>query len=163
VHFNRQPGVADEVFAKHSKQFLNNMYRTNQWLHPKPELGPGMNMINMASDPALAAGVPGDPIMSDAEMQVFLNAFALSGFTGGINWYRNLSRNWAIMGAYEQHIYQPTLAIFGEYDMVPKSKTLAQRVSNLEEADFPCGHWIQQEKPAQTNAVMLDWLARHYA
>ena len=67
------------------------------------------------------------------------------------------------IGAYEQHIYQLTLAILGGYDLVPKSETLAQRVSNLEEADFQCGHWIQQEKPAQTNAVMLDWLARHYA
>jgi pimeloyl-ACP methyl ester carboxylesterase len=162
VHFNRQPGVADDVFANNATQFLNNMYRTNQWQHPKLELGPGMNMINMAQDPALANGVPGDPIMSDAEMQVFLDAFAHSGFTGGINWYRNLSRNWEIVGAFEQHIYQPTLAIFGDYDMVPKSKNLANRVSNLEVVDLPCGHWIQQELPAQTNAAMLDWLGRNY-
>ena len=162
VHFNRQPGVADAVFENHTEQFLNNMYRTNQWLHPKLELGPGMNMINMAQDPALAAGVPGDPIMSEQEMQVFLDAFASSGFTGGINWYRNFSRNWEIMGAYEQHIHQPTLAIFGDYDMVPKSPSLADHVSDLEVVDFPCGHWIQQEKPAETNAAMLDWLNRRY-
>jgi pimeloyl-ACP methyl ester carboxylesterase len=66
------------------------------------------------------------------------------------------------MGAYEQHIYQPTLAIFGDYDMVPKSKNLANRVSDLEVVDLPCGHWIQQELPEQTNAAMLDWLRRHY-
>jgi pimeloyl-ACP methyl ester carboxylesterase len=162
VHFNRQPGVADAVFENHTEQFLNNMYRTNQWLHPKPELGPGMNMINMAQDPALAAGVPGDPIMSKQEMQVFLDAFATSGFTGGINWYRNFSRNWEIMGGYKQHIHQPTLAIFGDYDMVPKSSSLADHVSDLEIVDFPCGHWIQQEKPAETNAAMLDWLNRRY-
>jgi len=101
--------------------------------------------------------------MSDAEMQVFLDAFALSGFTGGINWYRNLTRNWQTMGAFEQHIYQPTLVIFGDYDMVPKSKTLAKRVSTLEVVDFPCGHWIQQELPQETNAAMLEWLGRYYA
>ena len=82
-----------------SKQFAN-MYRTNiggtrSWISAT-----SMNMINMAQDPALADGVPGDPIMSDAELQVFLDAFALSGFTGGISWYRNLSRNWKTMGAY---------------------------------------------------------------
>ena len=65
-----------------------------------------MNLVNMALDPALLDGVPGDPIMSDEEMQVFLDAFAVSGFTGGINWYRNFSRNWEIIGNYEQHIYQ---------------------------------------------------------
>ena len=48
VHFNRQMGVADEVFAANTRQFLNNMYRTNQWQHPPVSLGPGMNMINMA-------------------------------------------------------------------------------------------------------------------
>ena len=79
VHFNRQPGVADDVFATHTKQFLNNMYRTNQWQYPSVDLGPGMNMINMATLPELADGMPGDPLMSDQEMQVFLDAFATSG------------------------------------------------------------------------------------
>ena len=51
VHFNRQPGVADAAFENHTEQFLNNLYRTNQWLHPKLELGPGMNLVNMALDP----------------------------------------------------------------------------------------------------------------
>ena len=158
VHFNRQPTW--RVLPNNAAQFLNNMYRTNQWRHPKLELGPGMNMIQMAQDPALAGGVPGDPIMSEAEMQVFLDAFAHSGFTGGINWYRNLTRNWEIVGAYEQHIYQPTLAIFGDYDMVPKSNNLAN--VSTRSCSLPCGHWIQQEMPAQTNAAMLDWLNRYY-
>ena len=162
VHFNRQYGVADEIFANNANQLLNNLYRTNQWLYPKVELGPGMNMINMATDPALADGAPGDPIMSDEEIQVFLDAFAHSGFTGGINWYRNFSRNWEIIGAYEQHIHQPTLMIYGDYDMVPKSANLAQHVSDLELASFPCGHWIQQEKPEETNRVILEWLGRQY-
>jgi pimeloyl-ACP methyl ester carboxylesterase len=39
---------------------------------------------------------------------------------------------------------------------------LADHVSDLEVVDFPCGHWIQQEKPAETNAAMLDWLNRRY-
>jgi len=162
VHFNRQPGVADGVFANHTQQFLSNMYRTNQWQHPPVDYGPGMTMISMAQNPAFADGVPGDPIMSDAEMQVFLDAFALSGFTGGINWYRNFSRNWEIIGAYEQHIHQPTLGIFGDYDMVPKSPNLSEHVSTLEVVELPCGHWIQQELPEETNAAILDWLGRHY-
>lgn len=95
-------------------------------------------------------------------MQVFLDAFAHSGFTGGINWYRNFTRNWEIIGAYEQHIHQPTLMIYGDYDMVPKSPNLEQHVSTLEVASFPCGHWIQQEKPEDSNRVILEWLGRQY-
>ncbi len=100
--------------------------------------------------------------MSEAELQVFKDAFALSGFTGGINWYRNFSRNWEIVGDYEQHIHQPTLMIYGTYDMVPKSPDLANVVSDLTVAELPCGHWIQQERPAETNDIMLAWLKDNY-
>ena len=36
--------------------------------------------------------------MTDEALSVFVNAFERSGFTGGINWYRNLDRNWKISG-----------------------------------------------------------------
>ena len=158
VHFNRQPGVADKFFANHREQFLRNLYRTKQWQSPPVELPAGMNLMALASldEP------PGEPLMSDAEMQVFSNAFAHSGFTGGINWYRNFSRNWEIIGNYEQHIHQPTLMIYGDYDMVPSSPTLKDHVTDLTEVNLPCGHWIQQECPAETNAAVLEWLAEHY-
>ena len=48
VHFNRQPGVADAVFADNTENMLRNMYRTNQWNEPPADLGDGMLMINMA-------------------------------------------------------------------------------------------------------------------
>ncbi|CAM5364635.1 hypothetical protein SBADM41S_08747 [Streptomyces badius] len=31
--------------------------------------------------------------MSDSDLAVYVSAFQTSGFTGGINWYRNLDRN----------------------------------------------------------------------
>ncbi len=157
VHFNRQPGVADEIFAKNSRQLLRNLYRTNQWHHPPMELE-GMPMIAMAN----LADVPGDLIMSDAELQVFVDAFDQAGFTGGLNWYRNFSRNWEISGHYEQTITQPTLMIYGDYDMVPKSPDLDQVVADLEVHSLDCGHWVQQERPHETNALLLDWLTRRF-
>jgi len=35
-------------------------------------------------------------------------------------------------------------------------------VADLETVTFPCGHWIQQERPLETNAAILEWLGRHY-
>jgi microsomal epoxide hydrolase/non-specific protein-tyrosine kinase len=26
-----------------------------------------------------------------------------------------------------------------------------------------CGHWTQQEKPAELNRILVDWLRRHFA
>lgn len=158
VHFNRQPGVADAIFDRHREQFLRNIYRTRQWLSPPAEPVAGMPMINLAQ----ATHASGEPFMSDAELQVFSDAFAHSGFTGGINWYRNFSRNWDIIGHYEQRIRQPTLMLYGAYDMVPTSSTLDQVVEQLTVETFPCGHWIQQECPAETNDALARWLPSHY-
>lgn len=154
VHFNRQPGVADAVFDANPKRFLRNMYQTNQWKFDKPELPPGMAFIGFAE----LDSIPGDSFMSDTELDVFVDAFKESGFTGGLNWYRNFSRNWEIIGAYEQYIHQPTLLIYGEYDMVPKKPNLSDFVGDLTTTTLPCGHWIQQELPAETNAAILKWL-----
>jgi len=158
VHFNRQPGVADAAFDANRERFLRNIYRTKQWLEPPAEPPAGMPMIAIAE----ADDVAGEMFMSEDELRVFSDAFAHSGFTGGINWYRNFSRNWEIVGGYEQHIHQPTLMIYGEYDMVPPSPTLDQVVDDLSVVQFPCGHWIQQECPAETNAAMLQWLEEKY-
>jgi len=158
VHFNRQPGVADAAFDANPERFLRNLYRTNQWNAPAPALPPGMPLIALAASEL----APGELMMSEAELQVFVTAFKHSGFTGGINWYRNFSRNWEIGGDYEQHVYQPTLMIHGDYDMVPSSPTLEQIVDDLTCVNFPCGHWIQQEKPQETTDAMLNWLQEKY-
>ena len=41
-----------------------------------------------------AAHDPRTPILSAEEKKVFVDTFTKTGFTGGINWYRNFSRNW---------------------------------------------------------------------
>lgn len=158
VHFNRQPGVADAAFFEHRDQLLRNMYRTNQWQHPAPDLKPGMPLLSMCT----ATDLPGDLMMSEEELSVFVDAFKNSTFTGGLNWYRNFTRNWSLLGHYEQHVKQPTLMIYGTYDSVPKSDALANIVADLEVCEFDCGHWIQQERPEATNAAILDWVDRRY-
>lgn len=155
VHFNRQPGAADAVFEAHTENFLRNLYRTRQWQHAAPDLGPGMALLNMATAPEL----PGDRLMSDGELTVFVDAFEHSGFTGGINWYRNFARNWEILADVEQRVPQPALMIYGRYDMVPPNPDLATYVPNVETHTLECGHWIQQEQPQETNRLLLEWLA----
>lgn len=113
--------------------------------------------------PALSTEPPaGRPLMSEAELAVFIASFERSGFTGGINWYRNFARNWTILADVEQIVRQPAMMLYGEYDSVAKFDRLADYVPRVETHTLPCGHWIQQEEPATTNQLMLDWLARHY-
>jgi pimeloyl-ACP methyl ester carboxylesterase len=152
VHFNRQPGVADAVLDQNTSQFLRNLYRRNVPLTP-PE--PGMMMINLAK----AERPLGEPVLSEKELAVYVAAFEATGFTGSINWYRNMDRNWELLADVDPIIHQPALMIYGEQDMIPKSDNLADFVPNLDVVSLDCGHWVQQEMPDQTNNAILQWLA----
>ncbi|MCK0140764.1 alpha/beta hydrolase [Aliiroseovarius sp. F47248L] len=152
VHFNRQPGVADAILGENTPQFLRNLFRKNVPLAP-PD--PGMMMINLAK----AKEPKGDPVMSESDLGVFIAAFEASGFFGSINWYRNMDRNWHILADVDPIIRKPALMIYGEHDIIPKSQNLVEFVPGVDVVSLECGHWIQQEKPAETTRAILDWLA----
>jgi pimeloyl-ACP methyl ester carboxylesterase len=158
VHFNRQPGVADAAFARDPGNLLRNLYRTGQWNETPRELPEGMAMMSLVD----SVQPPGKLMMSEEELGVFTRAFETSGFTGPINYYRNFTRNWHTLGEVEERVSQPTLMIHGEHDMVQARPEMATYVPNVEVHTLDCGHWIQQERPSETNALMLDWLSRHY-
>ncbi len=151
VHFNRQPGVADAVLDQNTSRFLRNLFRKN--VPPAPP-EPGMMMINLAR----AEASLGDPLMRDDELAVFVSAFEKAGFTGSINWYRNLDRNWHILADVNPIIQQPALMIYGDRDTIPKSENLTEFVPNVDVVSLDCGHWIQQEKPEETTRAILNWL-----
>jgi pimeloyl-ACP methyl ester carboxylesterase len=156
VHFNRQPGVADAVLDENTFQFLRNMFRMNE---PTSEPQPGMALINLAR-----AETPlGEPLMSDSELAVFVAAFESTGFTGSINWYRNVDRNWHLLADVDPIIQQPTLMIYGDRDGVSRSENLTHFVPNVEVVSLDCGHWIQQERPEETTQTILSWLERQDA
>lgn len=156
VHFNRQPGVADAILEENTLRFLRNLYRKNE---PLTEPEPGMVMINLAK-----AETPlGEPVMSDSELAVFVSSFEKTGFTASINWYRNLDRNWHLLADADPIIRQPTLMIYGARDLIPPSARLATFVPNVDVITLDCGHWIQQEKPEETNKAILGWLERQNA
>ncbi|GAA5024945.1 epoxide hydrolase [Marivirga lumbricoides] len=151
VHFNRQPGVADAVLEEHTSRFFRNLFRKN--VPPVPP-EPGMLMINLArADEPL-----GEPLMNENELSIFISAFQSSGFTGSINWYRNLDRNWHLMANVKPRIEQPTLMIYGDQDSIPKSHALKDFAPNLDIISLDCGHCIQQEKPKETNNAIIKWL-----
>ncbi len=153
VHFNRQPGVADAILDTNRAQFLRNLFRKNL---PQAAPEPGMMMINLAQ----AQTALGDPLMGADDLAVYINAFAQSGFTSSINWYRNLDRNWHQLADVPPVIKAPTLMIHGDRDLIPQSENLSDFVPNVDVISFDCCHCIQQEKPSETNAAMLDWLAK---
>ncbi|GAA3597212.1 alpha/beta hydrolase [Klugiella xanthotipulae] len=153
VHFNREPGVADAVFDANPARFLNNLYRKNEPLST-PQLG--MTMIEIAH----TTTPPGEPLLSDHDRAVYASTFEASGFTGGINWYRNFDRDWHLLADVDPVIHHPALMIYGDRDAVQQAENLTAFVPNVEEVRLDSGHWIQQERPEDTNRVILEWLNR---
>lgn len=152
VHFNRQPGVADAVLDANPARFLRNLYRT----HPAPvPPGPGMVMTELA----LAPTATGAPVMTDAELEIFVASFTRSGFTGGINWYRNLDHDWHVLGGVDPVVRHRVLMIHGSRDDVRPAERLLDFVPNAEVLLLDSGHWIQQERPQEVNRAIVRWLA----
>lgn len=153
VHFNRQPGIADKILEHNTAKFLNNLFRKNIPVMP-PD--PGMLMINLAQND----NPIGDALMSKEELDVYIKAFEKSGFTGSINWYRNLNRNWHLMSSIKPKINHQTLMIYGGLDSIPKSPNLEEFAPNLDVISLDTGHCIQQERPEETNIAIIEWLKR---
>lgn len=105
--------------------------------------------------------------LGSAEFEEFVRAFEQGGFAGGINWYRNITRNWESAAAYDHVIRQPSLMLMAEKDpwLPPASADgMEAIVPDLEKRLIEdCGHWSQQEKPAEVNRAVLDWLHRRFA
>ncbi len=116
-----------------------------------------------AYDPAFD---PREGFLTDQEMAFFVETFARTGFTGGINWYRNISRNWRLAEDLAEKVAVPSLMVMAEKDAVlPPSAAdgMATYVPDLEKALIKdCGHWTQQEKPQEVNRVILGWMDRRF-
>jgi pimeloyl-ACP methyl ester carboxylesterase len=126
--------------------------------------------LNMAF-PQMVAGYdakldPREKILSPEEMKVFVDTFRTSGFTGGINWYRNMTRNWERSAHIDHTVRVPSLMIMAENDAVlPPSACdgMENIVPDLEKYMVrDSGHWTQQEQPDEVSARILDWRRRRF-
>jgi pimeloyl-ACP methyl ester carboxylesterase len=103
-----------------------------------------------------------------ADLDTVAGAYARSGFQGGLSYYRNLDRNWALQGAFEGvQVTVPALYLAGARDTGLAMPGMQQII-----ADMPrlapdlrgshviagAGHWLPQEAPAEVNAQLLAFL-----
>ncbi len=96
------------------------------------------------------------------ELAVYASSFANSGFRGPINFYRNLTRNWQASAGLPTRITAPALMIMADRDVVLQPRFadgMGAHIPNLTKVLIgDCGHWTQQEKPAETSAAILEFL-----
>jgi pimeloyl-ACP methyl ester carboxylesterase len=109
---------------------------------------------------------PRQSILSTEERQFFIDTFTQSGFTGGINWYRNYTRNWEREASLDYTIRVPCLMVMAELDVVlPPSAAdgMEKLIPDLEKYLIEgSGHWTQQEKPQELSAKIMEWYQRRF-
>ena len=156
--------AADKAFAADPVHFFNMMMRRNQASRQQfDQLPDEMKSVSLLKVMARVEG-SGEPLLTDEERDYFASAFAKTGFTGPINWYRNWTLNWETLEGVDQQIDIPTLFIGAVDDIIiaPEHiEGMKPLVTDLELHMLDnCGHWSQQENPDEVNALMLDWLQR---
>jgi pimeloyl-ACP methyl ester carboxylesterase len=106
--------------------------------------------------------------LPEAEFAPFVAAFEASGFLGGLNWYRNIDRNWELMAPFKgARVSVPALYMAGDRDLVlsfpgmrAAVEAMKHRAPQLRESLIlpGCGHWTQQERPDGVNAALIRFL-----
>ncbi|HBK07279.1 MAG TPA: epoxide hydrolase [Acetobacteraceae bacterium] len=106
--------------------------------------------------------------LTQADIDFYAGEFTRTGFRGGLNWYRNIDRNWEILAPFAgAKVTVPALYVAGDRDLVLAFPGAAELVAGLkafvpqlrETVMLPgCGHWTQQERPEAVNAAMIGFL-----
>jgi pimeloyl-ACP methyl ester carboxylesterase len=163
----QKPGRAEAVLEKDVRRtFKHLLTRGDIWnvdaFRALPEDSPErtLNLLTMIQRDEFS----GEQFLTDEELDYFVDTFEKTGFTGGLNWYRNIMRMGPAMAGAKWQIDVPCLYIGAEHDVVlrPSSANgMEDFINDFERHTvMDCGHWTQQEKPEEFNRLVIDWLKR---
>jgi epoxide hydrolase A/B len=168
------PGVAEAEFERDVRRSIRSMLYSGSGDMPRPQGATpsfgGVGMVPRSGgflDRMLDPGTL-PPWLAESDIEFYVKEFARTGFRGGLNWYRNIDRNWELMAPYAGALVTvPALYVAGDRDLVVAFRGMDQLIPNLSKFApqlrrtimLPgCGHWTQQERPQEVNAAMIDFL-----
>jgi pimeloyl-ACP methyl ester carboxylesterase len=168
------PGVAEAELARDVRATIRRLLFSASGDAPRPEAATG-NRGAVAMIPRRGGFLDGlidpeslPPWLTTADIDFYASEFSRTGFRGGLNWYRNIDRNWELLSAFTgARVTVPALYVAGDRDLVLAFRGMDQLISNLSKfvpdlrrtLILPgCGHWTQQERPREVNAAMVEFL-----
>ncbi len=167
ILYFQEPGVAEAEFDKDPRAILSRLYLSPNSPRDKPEV---TNPKRSAGGwiPRLGAPKKLPDWLTAKDLDYYVQQFTEAGFRGGINYYRNMHRNWKITPQLAGvQIQQPVLFIAGKQDVVIRGATKQQLTTQMSRVTKDLrgvklipdtGHWVQQERPKETNKAMVEFL-----
>lgn len=167
IEYFQQPGRAEAEIEVDVRGWLLGFYFTASADAPAPE---GGTMATVAAGGQLRDRFRYPDVMpgwlSAEDLDVYAGEFERTGFTGALNRYRNVDRDFEELSVYRHHpIEVPALFIGGDRDGPtiwgrPAIDRFPQTLPKLHRSIIleGCGHWTQQERPGEVNEALLDFL-----
>jgi pimeloyl-ACP methyl ester carboxylesterase len=163
ILYFQEPGVAEAELDPQAERFQRAFLYTisgdaipGAW---KSQPAAGHGLLDSLTEPDQLP-----PWLTDEDIATFSETFTKTGYRGGLNFYRNFDRNWEQSVDWDANLIEtPTIFVAGEKDPVLLMRppdAMAELVPGLERTVIipGAGHWIQQERPAEVNATLLDFL-----
>lgn len=168
VHYFQKVGVADAELNAHPREFLAKILHAlsgaNRYLDCWEFPSEGNGYLDVLPEPPALPW----PWLGEDEFDHYVTEFTRTGFTGGLNWYRAEDAVWAQNEKlHDVPVEVPTVFVAGAKDPVLEMmgrdpfaamRALVPGLVGTHVVDG-AGHFVQMEKPAEVNAIMLDFLA----
>ena len=165
----QEPGVAEAEFDRN----VRTSFRVGR-INVSGDAPPRSHPVGMVPLPGgLFARIPPAPPplsawLTEADVDYYTSEFTRTGFRGGLNWYRNIDRNWELLAPLDGvPVSVPALYIAGDRDPVIKFPVMDRHIADLPKfvpqlrgtIMLPgCGHITQEERPAEVSGAMIDFI-----
>lgn len=157
MRYFQKPGVAERELEEDTRDVFQKMFRGAKYaddLWTFATVGGGTSLLGKIG--------PGESFLSKIDLDTFARIYQRTGFRGGLSWYRALDLSWEEERALPSHtINAPAMIVVATKDRILRpelAEVTKAFVPNLRIEQIEAGHFVQQEKPAEVNALLTSFL-----
>jgi len=167
----QEPGVAEAELERNAKDAIRKILYWGSADRPRRSGSGDVGMVRRGGSFLREGDLPdwSPAWINESDIDFYAQQFERTGFRGGLNWYRNIDRNWELLAPWSgAKVSVPALYIAGDRDLVVAFRGMDKLLPALEQfvpqlrdkIMLPgCGHWTQQERAQEVNEAMLGFLA----